>query len=112
MTYRFFTSMFFLSSVVHAVLCAAMGKQFNIFVPIFVGLIAAGIYDIYVQMNMPDVHTINVYHVNPEDYEDELTCEDCGSHDVEWECDEKFYCDDCMNKKIAKDFQDHFKNEK
>ena len=92
MTYRFFTSMFFFSSVVHAIMCAVIGKQFNIFVPIFVGLIAAGIYDIYAQMNAPDVHTINVYHVNPEDYEDEITCEDCGAQDGERECDDKFYC--------------------
>lgn len=112
MTYRFFTSMFFFSSVVHAIMCAVIGKQFNIFVPIFVGLILSGVYDIYGQMTAPEVHTINIRQVDPEEYEDELTCDNCGSHDVEWECDDKFYCDDCMNNKIAKDFQDHFKNEK
>lgn len=47
MTYRFFTSMFFFSSVVHAIMCAVIGKQFNIFIPIFVGLILSCIEKVF-----------------------------------------------------------------
>lgn len=112
MTYRFFTSMFFFSSVVHAIMCAVIGKQFNIFVPIFVGLILSGVYDIYEQMTAPEVHTINVFQVDPEEYEDELTCDNCGSHDVKWEHEGKFYCQDCMNQVIKEDFEQHFKKSK
>lgn len=112
MTYRFFTSMFFFSSVVHAIMCAVIGKQFNIFVPIFVGLILSGVYDIYDQMTAPEVHTINIHQVDPEEYEDELTCDNCGSHDVKWQHEGKFYCHDCMKQVIKEDFEQHFKKSK
>lgn len=107
-TYNYFLNVFLYSSLLYGVFCALTGLQYNMWVILFVSLVVSAIYDFFAANDIQEVHTINIHQVDPEDYEDDLTCERCGSHNVKWEHDGEFYCDDCIKNVIRKDFEESF----
>lgn len=107
-TYDYFLNIYLYSSLLYGVFCALTGLQYNIWVILFVSLIISGIYDLFAVNEIQEVHTINIHQVDPEDYEEDLTCEGCGSHNAKWEHEGKFYCDDCIKDVIRKDFEESF----